>query len=387
MIKSKGFGLVTVIVIMIITSVVSGITTGVIMLNNNDIKISNLSDDKELQEFIEVYEVLLSKYYDDIDKKAMLEAAEDGMMNFLGDKYTTYLQGSEYQEIIDELSATYEGIGIEIENNIIKGFAEGSPAEKSGLLIGDIINKVNNINIEDMSSEQISLLIKNDASDYIDLEILRNGVTLPFKIKKTKLTNKVVSYKIIDNSNIGYLFIKNFSENLDDQVNDSLKELEAKGINSLIIDLRGNAGGYLQAAEKTASLFLEEGKVIYSLKNSNGEVIHKDKTKEKRNYPIVILIDNNTASAAEILASALKDSYNAILVGSKSFGKGKVQEVVKLENGDSVKTTSAKWYTPTGICIDGVGISPDYNVIYINDGNYLDTQLEKAINVLYQLGV
>ena len=387
MIKSKGFGLVTVIVIMIITSVVSGITTGVIMLNNNDIKISNLSDDKELQEFIEVYEVLLSKYYDDIDKKAMLEAAEDGMMNFLGDKYTTYLQGSEYQEIIDELSATYEGIGIEIENNIIKGFAEGSPAEKSGLLIGDIINKVNNINIEDMSSEQISLLIKNDASDYIDLEILRNGVTLPFKIKKTKLTNKVVSYKIIDNSNIGYLFIKNFSENLDDQVNDSLKELEAKGINSLIIDLRGNAGGYLQAAEKTASLFLEEGKVIYSLKNSNGEVIHKDKTKEKRNYPIVILIDNNTASAAEILASALKDSYNAILVGSKSFGKGKVQEVVKLENGDSVKTTSAKWYTPAGICIDGVGISPDYNVIYINDGNYLDTQLEKAINVLYQLGV
>lgn len=387
MIKSKGFGLVTVIVIMIITSVVSGITTGVIMLNNNDIKISNLSDDKELQEFIEVYEVLLSKYYDDIDKKAMLEAAEDGMMNFLGDKYTTYLQGSEYQEILDELSATYEGIGIEIENNIIKGFAEGSPAEKSGLLIGDIINKVNNINIEDMSSEQISLLIKNDASDYIDLEILRNGVTLPFKIKKTKLTNKVVSYKIIDNSNIGYLFIKNFSENLDDQVNDSLKELEAKGINSLIIDLRGNAGGYLQAAEKTASLFLEEGKVIYSLKNSNGEVIHKDKTKEKRNYPIVILIDNNTASAAEILASALKDSYNAILVGSKSFGKGKVQEVVKLENGDSVKTTSAKWYTPAGICIDGVGISPDYNVIYINDGNYLDTQLEKAINVLYQLGV
>ena len=387
MIKSKGFGLVTVIVIMIITSVVSGITTGVIMLNNNDIKISNLSDDKELQEFIEVYEVLLSKYYDDIDKKAMLEAAEDGMMNFLGDKYTTYLQGSEYQEIIDELSATYEGIGIEIENNIIKGFAEGSPAEKSGLLIGDIINKVNNINIEDMSSEQISLLIKNDASDYIDLEILRNGVTLPFKIKKTKLTNKVVSYKIIDNSNIGYLFIKNFSENLDDQVNDSLKELEAKGINSLIIDLRGNAGGYLQAAEKTASLFLEEGKVIYSLKNSNGEVIHKDKTKEKRNYPIVILIDNNTASAAEILASALKDSYNAILVGSKSFGKGKVQEVVKLENGDSVKTTSAKWYTPAGICIDGVGISPDYNVIYINDGNYLDTQLEKAINILYQLGV
>ncbi len=387
MIKSKGFGLVTVIVIMIITSVVSGITTGVIMLNNNDIKISNLSDDKELQEFIEVYEVLLSKYYDDIDKKAMLEAAEDGMMNFLGDKYTTYLQGSEYQEILDELSATYEGIGIEIENNIIKGFAEGSPAEKSGLLIGDIINKVNNINIEDMSSEQISLLIKNDASDYIDLEILRNGVTLPFKIKKTKLTNKVVSYKIIDNSNIGYLFIKNFSENLDDQVNDSLKELEAKGINSLIIDLRGNAGGYLQAAEKTASLFLEEGKVIYSLKNSNGEVIHKDKTKEKRNYPIVILIDNNTASAAEILASALKDSYNAILVGSKSFGKGKVQEVVKLENGDSVKTTSAKWYTPAGICIDGVGISPDYNVIYINDGNYLDTQLEKAINILYQLGV
>lgn len=387
MIKSKGFGLVSVIVIMIITSVVSGLTVGVIMLNNSDINISSLSDDKELQEFIEVYEVLLSKYYDDIDKKAMLEAAQDGMMNFLGDKYTTYLQDSEYQEILDELSATYNGIGVEIEDNIIKGFVEGSKAEDAGLQVGDIINKVNGISVASMTSEQISLLIKNDESDYIDLEILRDNLVLPFKIKKTKLVNKTISYKIIDNTNTGYIFIKNFSENLDEQVSKALNDLEKSGINSLIIDLRGNAGGYLQAAEKTSSLFLEEGKIIYSLKNSNSEVIHKDKTKEKRNYPIVVLIDNNTASAAEILASALSDSYNAILVGAKSFGKGKVQEVVKLDNGDSVKTTSAKWYTPDGICIDGIGITPDYSEIYLNSGIYNDTQLEKAINVLHQFGV
>ncbi len=380
--KSKGFGIVSVIIIMIITSIVSGITTGVIMLNNNDIEIANYSNDEDLKDFIEVYEVLLSKYYDDIDKKGMLEAAEDGMLNFLGDKYTTYLDDNEYQEIVDELASNYMGIGIEVSGREIKAFLDNSPAQKAGLLIGDLLTKINGISVEGLSSEQIGLLIRTDKTDYINVEVLRGTDLLSFKIKKEKLPNKVVSFKVINDTNIGYLYMKNFAENLDEQVSEALKKLESQNIKSLIIDLRGNAGGYLQAAEKTASLFLEEGKKIYSLKNSNNEVTYKDKTKEKRNYPIVVLIDNNTASAAEILAAALKESYGATLVGSKSFGKGKVQEVVKLDNGDSVKTTSAKWYTPNGTCIDGIGITPDYNESFMNFGAYGDTQLEKAISLL-----
>ncbi len=382
MIKSKGFGLLSVIIIMIITSIVSGVTTGVIMLNNNDINIKNYSDDEDLKEFIEVYEVLLSKYYDNIDKKGMLEAAENGMLNFLGDKYTTYLESEEYQEILDELSSTYKGIGIEIKGREIVSFIENSPALKAGIQVGDIITKINGINVQDLNSDQIGLLIKNDKTDYVDIEVLRNDNFLNFKIKKEKLINKVVNYKMIDNTSIGYLYIKNFSENLDEQVKDALNELENNGLTSLIIDLRDNGGGYLQAAEKTASIFLEEGKIIYSLKNNSQEVTYNDKTKESKNYPIVILIDNNTASAAEILAASLKDSYNAILVGTKSYGKGKVQKVIKLDNGDSVKTTSAKWYTPEGICVDGIGITPDYEENYMNTGIYNDSQLEKGISIL-----
>ncbi len=384
--KDKGFGLVSVIIIMVITSIVSGITTGVIMLNNNSVDMSEISNDKDLKDFIEVYEVLLSKYYDEIDKKAMLEAAEDGMMNFLGDKYTTYLQDTEYQEIVDELSATYVGIGIELDGKTISGFVEDSPASKSGLLVGDILTKVNDTDINDLSGEQVSQLIKNSNESYISLEVKRNNATLFFKVKKEKLPNKVVSYKVLEDTNIGYLFIKNFAENLDEQTSDALKDLESKGISSLIIDLRDNAGGYLQAAEATSSLFLEEGKVIYSLKNSDNEVVHKDKTKDAKTYPIVVLIDNNTASAAEILAAALHDSYGAILVGSRSFGKGKVQEVIKLDNGDSVKTTSAKWFTPAGDCIDTIGITPDYNEILFKTGLYNDSQIQKAVDVLKALG-
>ena len=203
MIKSKGFGLISVIIIMIITSIVSGITTGVIMLNNNDIQMNNYSDDKDLKEFIEVYEVLLSKYYDSIDKKGMLEAAENGMLDFLGDKYTTYLESDEYQEIVDELAKTYMGIGIEIEGRKIVSFIENSPALKSGMMVGDYLTKINGINVENLNSEQIGLLIKNDKSEYVDIEVLRNNNLLSFRIKKEKLINKVINYHLLDNTSIG----------------------------------------------------------------------------------------------------------------------------------------------------------------------------------------
>lgn len=374
--KTKGFGLLGVIIIMIITAIVSGITTGVIMLNNSKTNINNYSDDKELQEFISVYETLISKYYNDIDREGMLNAAEEGMLNFLGDKYTTYLNDTEYKEIIDDLAATYNGIGVEIKNNIIVNVTSSSPAEASGLKIGDIIIKINGEDVSNKDSSSISNIIKNTSSESVTLEINRNGEILNFTIKKTDLLNKVVKYQVIDGTSIGYLSIGKFSENLSSQVKDALTNLENQGIDSLIIDVRDNVGGYLFSAEETTSLFLEDGKKIYSLKTSNNEYTYKDKTKEKRNYPIVVLINNNTASAAEILAAALKESYGATIVGIKSYGKGKVQQVVPLDNGDSVKYTSAKWLTPNGECIDGKGINPDYVIV---DGN---AQLEKAIELL-----
>ena len=164
-------------------------------------------------------------------------------------------------------------------------------------------------------------------------------------------------------------------------MSDALKELETKNITSLIVDVRNNAGGYLTSAEEVSSLFLKSGKVIYSLEANGSKMSYADKTEEHRTYPIVVLINGGSASAAEILAAALKDSYGAILVGTKSYGKGKVQQVMSLNNGDSVKYTSAKWLTPSNICIDGTGIMPDYVVEYDSESGH-DYQLEKAKELL-----
>ncbi len=381
--KTNGFGLFGVIVIMLITAITSSIATGVIMLNNSSqltgLK-TNLSNDEDLKQFVEVYETLLAKYYDDIDKKGMLNAAEEGMLNFLGDKYTTYLEDSEYQDLIDDLSGSYEGIGIKIENNKIVGVTPDSPAHKAGLLVNDIILKLNSVDVSTMNGTQIGNLIKNDKSTSVTVEISRNGMTLSFNVPKEKLVNQTISYRILEGTTIGYIAIEKFSENLSTLVGNALKELEGKGMSALVIDVRNNVGGYLSAAEETASLFLEEGKVIYSLQSNNNTYSYKDSTKEKRNYPIAVLINGNSASASEILAAALKDSYNAVLVGSKSYGKGKVQQVITLESGDSVKYTSAKWLTPNGICIDGIGITPDH--VIINDESGVDIQLNKAVEVL-----
>lgn len=380
--KTKAFSLLEIIIIMIVTAIVSSVATGVIMLNNTTKEISNYSDyskDAELQDFVEVYNTVISKYYDQVDKKGMLKAAEEAMLNFLGDKYTTYLDDSEYNDILNELSGTYNGIGISIENNIVVKVTPSSPAEKVGIQVNDEIITVNDIDVSNKDSEYIGNLIKQDTNQSVRIKILRNGIEFEFNIQKETLIT--TTYEVLNNTSIGYISIKNFSENLGDQVETALNYLENLSITSLVIDLRDNVGGYLTAAEDTASLFLENGKTIYSLKNNNTTITYEDKTKENRKYPIVVLINGNSASASEILAAALKESYNAILVGTKSYGKGLVQQVTSLSNGGSIKTTTAKWYTPNGTCIDGIGLSPDYVVEYSKGLNY-DTQIEKAIEVL-----
>lgn len=381
--KTKGFGLFEVIIIMIVTALVSSIATGVIMLNNSSTGITgsqiDLSSDTNLQEFIEVYETLVAKYYDEIDREGMLNAAEEGMLDFLGDKYTTYLNDGEYQEILDELSGTYNGIGVTIEGNKVVNVTLNSPADNAGIIADDIILTIDSNDVQGMTSDGIGSLIKNSNNEYINLEISRNGVVLYFSIKKEELPT--ISYRIINNTTTGYIYIKNFSKNLGEQVSKALKELETEGITSLIIDVRDNVGGYLSSAEEVSSLFITENKTIYALESNNTKYTYTDKTKERRTYPVAVLINNNSASASEILAAALKESYNATLIGTKSYGKGKVQQVLSLNNGDSVKVSTAKWLTPNGNCIDGIGLSPDYNIIYEKSG-MSDTQLDKAIEIL-----
>ncbi len=383
--SSKGFGLLGVIIIIVCTAIVSSVATGVIMLNRNSAIINgnkiDLTKDTDLQEFINVYETLLSKYYDKVDKKGMLNAAEEGMLNYLDDKYTTYLNDYEYNSIINELSGMYNGIGISISENKVVGVTEDSPAAKAGIKEEDLLVKVNGTDVTEMTSREIGELIKGNDVEEVTIEIKRGEELLTFRVKKTDLVYPSISYKKLDNTNIGYMYISNFSQNLSEQVNKALNEMESDGIESLIIDVRDNVGGYLSAAESTASIFLEKGKVIYSLESNDKNYTYKDETESAKKYKIIVLINENSASASEILAAALKESYGATLVGKKSYGKGKVQQVVALTGGGSVKYTSAKWLTPSGVCIDEIGINPDYEVEYEVTDLY-DTQVDKAIELL-----
>lgn len=386
--KGKGFNLMSVVIIICITSLISAITAGIIVTNNYDLSYKGLSTDKNLNEFLKAYSNIVNNYYEDIDKEKMLDAAMDAMLNYLGDNYTTYLTKEQRKELEERLAGEYEGLGIKISGREIVEITVNSPASEAGLMVGDLFVSVEGTDVTNATSSIISTLIRDDSKKEVNIVIDRNGNQMPFKITKSLIPTSSISYELKEN-NIGYLKIDIFSRPLTSEIEKALVDMESKGMQKLIIDVRDNTGGYLDSAETTASLFLEKGKLIYSLQDKNGKEDYKDTTETKRDYPIVVLTNHNSASSSEILAAALKDSYNAILVGETSYGKGKVQQTYDIENGGMAKYTSAKWLRPNGSCIDGVGLKPDYevNIIYDYDENgeivgYTDTQLNKAIEVI-----
>lgn len=386
--KGKGFNLMSVVIIICITSLISAITAGIIVTNNYDLSYKGLSTDKNLNEFLKAYSNIVNNYYEDIDKEKMLDAAMDAMLNYLGDNYTTYLTKEQRKELEERLAGEYEGLGIKISGREIVEITVNSPASEAGLMVGDLFVSVEGTDVTNATSSIISTLIRDDSKKEVNIVIDRNGNQMPFKITKSLIPTSSISYELKEN-NIGYLKIDIFSRPLTNEIEKALVDMESKGMQKLIIDVRDNTGGYLDSAETTASLFLEKGKLIYSLQDKNGKEDYKDTTETKRDYPIVVLINRNSASSSEILAAALKDSYNAILVGETSYGKGKVQQTYDIENGGMAKYTSAKWLRPNGSCIDGVGLKPDYEVNIIYDYNengeivgYTDTQLNKAIEVI-----
>lgn len=382
----------TVIIFVCITSIISGITTGIIVVNGYkgiEEQIASLSSDEDLGNFLEVYSSLVDEYYEDIDTKGMLDAALNGMLEYLGDDYTTFMNSDETSALDNRLSGTYRGIGVEISGTQIVNVLKNTPAEEAGLLVGDVFSLIDGEDVSTYSGEQIALLIKENKNDVVKVTVIRNGAAVEVEINIKNLVNPAVDYSFVEGTSIGYIYISVFSENVGMQVSEALKDLESQGMTSLIIDVRDNTGGYLDGATDIASLFLEKGKLIYSLEYKNETEHTYDKTGEKRDYKVIILQNANSASASEVLTAALQDNGVAQVVGTKSFGKGKVQQTYKMENGSMAKFTSAEWLTPKGICIDGEGIAPDYEVEleYITDeaGNkmsVIDTQLNKAVEIL-----
>ena len=383
--KKTKFELWEVMAITLFSSLVMSFCTGYLVYKSSCSQISTGNGDDNLAELYKAYDEIKSNYYSTVDLGALVDAGIKGMFSYLGDPYTTYLDKDQTDNLNNSLSGSYQGIGVKISVNneenkmIISEVYDNTPAKSAGLAVGDIIVKVNDNVVADMESGEVTKLIKS--SDEVKLVVNRDGNDLDFTLNTAKLNNPSVDDKIIDGDNgnkIGYLKISKFNETAYEQFYEKLNKIEVDGINSLIIDLRDNTGGYLSVATKISEMFLQKGKVIYSLNDQSSTKTTYDETDDERNYKVYILVNGNSASASEILAAALKDSYGAKLVGTTTYGKGKVQKTSKLSDGTMYKYTSAKWLTPSGECIDGVGLKPD---IEISNGDELlkDLVLEKAI--------
>lgn len=390
----KKFSYIDIIIVVILTSVIMYFLGGLSAFNKlSGINYSYLAKDSHLKEFISAYNDLTTNYYDALDKEELISGAIDGMYSKVNDPYTSYMNESDTSNLNDSLSGEYYGIGIKIERTVegntrIAEVFDDSPASKSGLKSGDIILKVAGEEVKDKSLDDIVGLIKNDSKD-VNIVVLRNDTELSFNVKADTLLVPAVVVKLLnkDNHNIGYIKLSVFNDTADVQFENELTRLENSNIESLIIDLRNNTGGYLEVAKNIAEMFLEKNKLIYSLESKNDKQDYMDKTNEKRSYKVVVLVNKASASASEILAAALRDSYDAVLIGNKTYGKGKVQEKSSLSNGTTVKYTTAKWLTPSGECIDGIGLTPDYEInldlsTYDSSDIYTDSQVLYTLNYL-----
>lgn len=379
-----------VVFLLLLTAVIS-LTMGGLVTYNVALKGEKVDD--ELQEFITNYDYIVDNYYGDVDKTKLIDSAIAGMLNTL-DKNSAYVGGSDTNFSI-YLEGTYEGTGIQVYNDdnnnvVIYSVFEGTPASKAGLKPGDIIIRLNNKDTTNMTISDFSNLVKKQKGTF-NITYRRDGKENTVKLKADTVELKSVSSKIIDKDDkkIGYIRATIFANNTYEQFKKELSGLEDKNIDGLVIDLRGNSGGHLSAAEQIISLFLDSSHPIYQIKSKDGQNKYYSTGKETKKYKITILIDGNSASASEVVTSALKEQYGAAVVGEKSYGKGTVQELQTLPNGEQYKLTTKTWLTSKGEVIDGKGIEPDYKVSL--DDKYLedptdenDNQLQKAIEVVLQ---
>lgn len=390
--KKVGFNYLEVILIMIITLIIGGFLGGFVnqfVTKPTKQESSTVSD--EFQEFLNTYEDIKENYYEEIDEGEMLNAGIKGMIEYLGDKYSVYMDEEETEEFNEQVEGKYVGIGTEIMqledgSVVVSNPFEGSPAAKAGLQAGDVIIRVNDTDVTGKTSSEVSNLIKKSADSTVNITVRRDDEEKTFTIERETIEIESVDSSVFDvnDKKVGYIYISIFAANTYQQFEQALEDLEKDGIDSLVIDVRSNSGGYLDCVTEIASLFLGKGKVIYQLDTKG--IVEKvyDETKTKRDYPIAVLINSSSASASEILAASLKESYGVEVVGVNSYGKGTVQRAYQLENGATVKYTIQKWLTPDGNWINEVGVEPTLRVemnvdYYQNPSDETDNQLQEAL--------
>lgn len=390
-IQKEGFSYPEMVIIMIIAILFGFLIGNVVSFSKKDGSSSSVPSD--LKEFVATYNDIVNNYYTSVNKEELIDAGIKGMINYLDDPYATYFDGTNSTTFNQTLEGNYEGIGVEVtsDNNKVKvtKVFDDTPAKKAGIKVGDYISKVNGESTEGKTLSEVVSSIKNAKSKDVEITITRDNQEKVLKVTRTTVDMPYTSSKVYEQNGkkIGYLKIEMFSNNIGKQVKKELTSLEKQKIDKLVIDVRDNPGGYLTQVTDILSLFMTKKDVIYQLQTKDKkQKVYGISSKATYKYPVTVIINENSASASEILASAFKETYGAEVVGVNSYGKGTVQKTGDLNNGDTIKYTVQKWLTPKGTWINEKGVTPTKEVkLELADGKTLtednDTQLKAAIDL------
>lgn len=339
-----------------------------------------------------IVDTLEKTFIDDIDEKTLEEGIYQGIANSLGDKYTTYMSADVMKEFNDDNNGVFDGVGVEATldyraNTItIVSAISGTPADKAGLTTGDMILKVDNEAVEDLGLGVAMKNIKGERGTDVVLTIYRPSEDKTFNVtlERAEIDSESVSGRMLE-GNIGYISISQFSGNTYDQFKKFYDDFNNQGQKGLIIDLRSNPGGLLDIAAKITDLLTPKGTLVYTIdKNDKKWEYPSDATAIK--IPLVLLVNEGSASASEIMAGAVQDLGAGKLVGTQTFGKGIVQSIYSFSDGSGLKVTTSRYYTPNGVCIHGTGITPDY-IVELSDEAKLKLVIEEDEDVQFQKAV
>lgn len=400
--EKKSYQVYRTIMIIALTAFITFLITTIIGYNyitNGNGKLMLLGTDVEEEDIstlLQTYKELINKYYlGEVNEEDLKEGAIRGYIEGLGDPYTEYISKEEMEEYMQDTLGNYVGIGIYMTTNtknghiVILATMKGSPAETAGLKPGDEIIKVDDEDCTTKNSTEVSNKIKGEEGTTVKLEVLRDDETLNFEVKRENIKVNPVEGKVISD-NIGYIKFTSFDETTAEDFKNTYEDLSKQNIKSLIIDLRNNGGGLVDQAVDIADYFLEKGQVvIYEVDKNGNEEAEISENNPIINMPVVILTNENTASASEILAGSLKDYGKATIVGTTTYGKGVIQQILTFKDGSGLKITTEEYQTPNHNKINKIGIEPD-EVVELPDTveNKLDvpeeqdTQLQKAIEIL-----
>lgn len=370
----------TIIAVLLIAIISSISTLGLIYyaLGFNEQGFSNL------MRFITAYRFIETKYVNDTDDVKLIDGAIDGMVKSLNDPHSNYLSPKMYKTLMEQTEGSFAGIGVVMgmdnEQKIhIVGIMENSPGQKAGLQEGDEILAVDGVAVTQMAFDEVAAHVRGQAGTDVVLTIMRDNANQDITITRDNIKLKTVGHKMLDN-NIGYIQIVSFSEDTANEFNEAYNDLKNQGMKALVLDLRNNPGGLLTTCVEIAKKLVPKGEIV-SIVDKQGNKETYSSSLEAPEYPLVVLINKNSASASEILSGAIQDTKAGTIIGNTSYGKGSVQTILPMFEDDAVKLTIAKYYTPSGRSIDGTGITPDIE-INLDENATSDTQLDKALEVL-----